>query len=405
MFKDYFSFALGTISHRKTRSWLTMIGIFIGIAAVVALISLGQGFKQAINREFEKLGTDKLFILPKSGFGSAGISNAAIELTKEDVKVVKKVSGVENANGVVFANSKVEFGNNVGFFLMHSFPKGREKELEAEVHGLKIREGRDLRDNDKFSVLIGIDFIEKELLGKNLKLRDKLKINNKEFVIIGILEKMGDPVSDKTIFMPEETLRELFSEPDKVNSINVKVANVENIHTIVEKIKSDLRRFRNVKKDEEDFDIQTPENLLGSFSDIINIVQSVLIGIAAISLLVGGVGIANTMYTAVVERTKEIGIMKSVGAQNKDILQIFIIESGLLGAIGGLIGIVAGFALSKSVEIVAKNFLGTNLIEAYFSYYLFFGALLFSFVIGAVFGVLPAKQAASLHPVDALRSK
>jgi putative ABC transport system permease protein len=145
--------------------------------------------------------------------------------------------------------------------------------------------------------------------------------------------------------------------------------------------------------------------LLGSFGDIINIVQSVLIGIAAISLLVGGIGIANTMYTAVIERTKEIGIMKSVGAQNKDILLIFIIESGLLGVIGGLIGVVLGFGLSSSVELIAKNVLGTNLIEAYFSYSLFFGALLFSFFIGAIFCVMPAKQAASLQPVEALRFK
>ena len=139
--------------------------------------------------------------------------------------------------------------------------------------------------------------------------------------------------------------------------------------------------------------------------DIINIVQSVLIGIAAISLLVGGVGIANTMYTAVVERTKEIGIMKSIGAQKKDIAMIFIIESGMLGVFGGLIGIVLGFGLSKSVEFIAKNVIGTNLIGAYFSYSLFFGALLFSFAIGAIFGFMPARHAASLQPVDALRSK
>lgn len=404
MFKDYFSFAIGTISHRKIRSWLTMIGIFIGIAAVVALISLGQGFKQAVNKEFERLGTDKLFITAKSRFGAPG-TNAAIELTEDDMKVVKKVSGIDNIAGTVFVNSKVEFEDNVGFYLIHSFPEGEERRLEAEVHNLKIKGGRELRDNDKFSTVVGIDFVEKELLGSPIKLRDKILINDKEFIVVGILQRTGDPVTDKIFFIPEDTLREEFDEPDRLNSIIVKVANVENIHSIAEKIKSDLRRFRNVKRNEEDFDIQTPENLLSSFGDIINIVQSVLIGIAAISLLVGGIGIANTMYTAVVERTKEIGIMKSIGAQNKDILLIFIIESGLLGLIGGLIGIIIGSGLSKGVELMAKNALGTNLIEAYFSYYLLFGALLFSFLIGVVFGVMPARQAALLQPVDALRSK
>ena len=275
----------------------------------------------------------------------------------------------------------------------------------AETQSLKVKEGRDLRDNDGFSAIVGINFVEKELLGKNLKLRDKIKINDREFIIVGIIDKTGDPGRDSAVFMPEDTLRDVFSEPDKIDTIMVKVANVEDINAVAEKVKSDLRRFRGVKKDEEDFDIQTPEQLLSSFGDVLNIVQSVLIGIAAISLLVGGIGIANTMYTAVVERTKEIGIMKSVGAQNKDILLIFVIESGLLGLIGGLIGVVIGFGLSNGVELIAKNVLGTNLIEAYFSYYLFFGALLFSFLIGAIFGVMPARQAALLQPVEALRSK
>ena len=343
MLRDYFRFALGTLSHRKLRSWLTMIGIFIGIAAVVALISLGKGFEQAINREFEKIGTDKLIILPKTGVGAPG-TNAVAELTEDDLDIVKRVSGIENTAGFVFANSKVEFDDNIGFFFIIGLPEGDERDLVAELQSLNIREGRNLRDNDRFSALLGSGVVDKELLGKN-------------------------------------------------------------INIIADKIKSDLRRSRDVKKDEEDFDVQTPEQLLGSFGDIIGIVQSVLIGIAAISLLVGGIGIANTMYTAVVERTKEIGIMKSIGAQNKDILLIFVIESGLLGALGGLIGIALGFGLSFAVEAVAKNVLGTNLIGAYFSYSLFFGALMFSFLLGAVFGVMPAKQAASLQPVDALRGK
>ena len=404
MLRDYFGLAFSTLSHRKLRSWLTMVGIFIGIAAVVALISLGKGFEEAINREFEKIGTDKLIILPKTGVGAPG-TNAVAELTEDDLDVIKRVSGIENTAGFVFANSKVEFQDNIGFFFIIGLPKGDERDLVAELQSLNIREGRNLRDNDRFSALLGSGVVDKELLGKNINVRDKIKINSHEFTIVGILEKTGDPGWDGSISIPEETLREVFNEPDKLDEIIAKVANVENINIIADKIKSDLRRSRDVKKDEEDFDVQTPEQLLGSFGDIIGIVQSVLIGIAAISLLVGGIGIANTMYTAVVERTKEIGIMKSIGAQNKDILLIFVIESGLLGALGGLIGIALGFGLSFAVEAVAKNVLGTNLIGAYFSYSLFFGALMFSFLLGAVFGVMPAKQAASLQPVDALRGK
>src|SRR3989338_2060905 len=152
MLRDYFNFAWGTISHRKLRSWLTMIGIFIGIAAVVALISLGQGFKQAINKEFERLGTDKLFITAKSGFGPPG-ANAAIELTKDDLKIVKKVSGIEEAAGYILLNSKAEFEDNVGFFAVYGMPEGEERKLTQEAYNLKLREGRNLKDSDRFSVL------------------------------------------------------------------------------------------------------------------------------------------------------------------------------------------------------------------------------------------------------------
>ncbi len=404
MLKDYFKFAFNTISSRKLRSWLTMIGIFIGIAAVVALISLGQGFKDAINREFEKIGTDKLFITPKGGFGAHG-TNSAAKLTKDDFKVVKKVTGIENVAELVTANSKAEFENSVGFFQIYGMPNLEERKLVQETYNLEVVQGRNLRDSDKFSVLVTNNFVEKKALGKNLKLRDKIKINNHEFTIVGIVKKTGDPSFDQTLLIPLDSLREIFGEPDKVDTILVKVANVGNINTIAEKITQDLRRFRNVKKGDEDFDVQTPQQLLGSFGDVVNIVQIVLMGIAGISLLVGGIGIANTMYTAVVERTKDIGIMKSVGAQNKDVLLIFVIESGLLGALGGLIGVLIGFALSKSVEYIAKTVIGTNLIGAYFSFTLFFGAILFSFLIGVIFGLMPARHAAMMQPVNALRSK
>ena len=404
MLKDYFKFAFGAILHRRLRSWLTLIGIFIGISAVVALISLGQGFKQAIGREFEKIGTDKLFITAKNSFGPPG-TNAVIELTKDDLRIVKNTNGIVNAAGYVMANARVERNDNIGFFTLHSIPEGEGKKILSETQTLIIKRGRELTDSDSFSVVLGSEFIDKELLGRDLNLRNSIKINGREFVIVGFYDKTGDPVADKTIFMPEKTLRDVFNIAQRVDVIIVKIANVENINTIAEKIENSLRRFRKVKIDEEDFEVQTPDQILGSFNQILDVVQAVLIGIAGISLVVGGVGIANTMYTAVLERTKDIGIMKSIGARNMDILLIFLFESGTLGVIGGFIGVIAGFSLSKAVEFIAVNVIGTRLIEAYFSFTLFFGALAFSFLIGVIFGVLPARQASMLQPVEALRGK
>ena len=168
-------------------------------------------------------------------------------------------------------------------------------------------------------------------------------------------------------------------------------------------MKKELRQSRNVEEGKEDFTVQTPGSILAILNNILMVVEGVLVGIAGISLLVGGIGIMNTMYTAVLERTREIGIMKALGARREMILLLFLIESGFLGLIGGIIGVILGFAASKLVEIVAFQIYGTMLIQANFSFLLMFGMLLFAFLIGAISGVFPAKQAASLQPVDALR--
>ena len=153
----------------------------------------------------------------------------------------------------------------------------------------------------------------------------------------------------------------------------------------------------------QDFDILTPEELLGSVQDILNIITAFLAGVAAISLIVGGIGIANTMYTSVLERTSEIGVMKAIGAQNKDILMIFLIESGLLGFVGALIGVVLGYGVSKGIEYIAINQLNTNLLQAAAPFYLILGCLAFGFIIGSVSGLTPARKAAKTNVVDALR--
>jgi len=189
----------------------------------------------------------------------------------------------------------------------------------------------------------------------------------------------------------------------KVDVIAVQVQKGVDANKVADDIERAMRRDRDLELGKEDFQISTPQQILETLDTILTMVEIVLIGIAAISLLVGGIGIANTMYTAVVERTKEIGIMKSIGAQNKDILLIFVIESGLLGLAGGAIGIVFGIGLSKLVEYLAFAFLGTSLIKAFFPWYLIVGSLVFSFLIGTISGFFPARQAASLKPVDALR--
>ena len=185
--------------------------------------------------------------------------------------------------------------------------------------------------------------------------------------------------------------------------ITVKVKPNEDVNKVADEIEDRLRRDRGQKAGEEDFRVQTSEQLAQTFTTIFSIVQAVFIGIAAISLVVGGIGIMNTMYTAVLERTREIGIMKAVGAKNSDILTLFLVESGILGLVGGAIVVLIGVLLGVGASFIAGQALGTGLLKAYFPWYLIVGALIFSFVVGCASGVLPALQASKLKPVDALR--
>ncbi|MBT5924722.1 FtsX-like permease family protein, partial [Candidatus Woesearchaeota archaeon] len=172
---------------------------------------------------------------------------------------------------------------------------------------------------------------------------------------------------------------------------------------IAEEIKKDLRKKRDVDEGEEDFVVETPEQLAATFAIILDIVQIVLIGIAGISLFVGGVGIMNTMYTSVLERTKEIGVMKALGAKNSHVMALFLVESGIYGFGGGLIGAIIGIGFAKLVEAIFLIAVGPAFLLIEIDWILVLGTLLFSFIVGCLSGIAPARRASKLHPVDSLR--
>ncbi|MBU3940714.1 MAG: ABC transporter permease [Nanoarchaeota archaeon] len=405
MIGDYFKIAFRNLQHRKTRTWLTMIGIFIGIMAVVALISLGQGLQVMINEQFEALGTNKLIIMPKGMYGPGG-ETSTVTFTQSDYDAVKKVKGVSEAAYFTFQNTKAEFKGDVRYSYAMSMPSTSEgiRLVKEMIGSVETIEGRDLKKNDKYKVLIGNDLAFKKVFPNPINVGDKVLINEKEFKVIGIWEKIGSPVDDQTFYIPEEAFEEIFDIGDRVDYIFAEVSDQNNINKIARDVEETLRKNRGLDEGKEDFEVQTPEEMLETYGNILLIVQIVLVGIASISLIVGGIGIMNTMYTSVLERTKEIGIMKSIGAKNSDIQKLFLVESGVLGMVGGIVGVLLGMGISKMVEIIARAFLGTGmLLRAYFPWYLIVGALAFSFIVGVLSGVLPARQAAKLQPVDSLR--
>jgi len=202
--------------------------------------------------------------------------------------------------------------------------------------------------------------------------------------------------------MSLDTARDIFGMEDDVSSIFVTVKEGFDVVDVKDRIEKELRKHRGLKEGDEDFSVATAEQMVGMFKDLLLVIQFVLIGIAAISLIVGGIGIMTTMYTSVIERTHEIGVMKAIGAKNSDIGLIFLIESGLLGVAGGIIGIILGLLLSFIVEFGAQT-AGVDVMKAYISIELIAGALAFSFFVGAASGVLPAMRASKMNPVDALR--
>ncbi len=404
MINDYFILALRSIRNRRMRSWLTMIGIFIGVAAVVSLISLGQGLRAAINEEFASFGIDKVLIQGKSaGFGPPGTLSAG-KITEDDLELIKKVSGVENAAGRLLKTGNVEFNNELQARFLVSLPnKESEAQLILDANNFKIKQGRMLKDGDNDKVVVGYEYAYGKVFEKPVSVGNKLLINGKKFEVVGVLDKLGDPYRDVAVMIMQDSINELLGTEKEFSVIVAQVKKGQDLNKVTEDIKKAMRKDRNQKEGKEDFEIQTPQQYLNSFNVIINMVQAVVIGIAAISLLVGSIGIMNTMYTAVMERTKVIGIMKATGARNEQILLIFLSESGLLGLAGGAIGILLGMGIGKLVEIGAKQALGSGLLRAEFPPQLIIGALVFSFLLGALSGILPAHQASKMRPVDALR--
>lgn len=404
MIQDFLILIFKRFAHRKLRSWLTMLGIFIGVAAVVSLISLGEGLETAVADQFSILGSDKIFVQPKGVQGPPGSGTANNVLTDKDVEVVSNSKGVKIASGFVSKTGQIEFREEVVFQFVYGVDaSGDEGHLVSETFGQDLLIGRNLREQDTNKVIIGYNYYGGKIFERKVGLRDILIIEGKEFKVVGVNDKVGNPFDDGAVILVRDIARELYFMGDEVDQVMAQVDVGFKVENVALEIEKNLRNSRNLKKGKEDFDVQTPEQILESFGTILSIVQAVLVGIAAISLIVGGIGIMNTMYTSVLERTREIGIMKSIGASQGDILTLFLLESGLLGMIGGLIGVFIGVGLGEGISYFVRIGLGNELLKAEFEVSLILGALLFSFLIGLLSGFFPALSASKKQPVEALR--
>ena len=398
---DEIKYSLNNLIHRKLRSFLTVLSILIGITAIFALISFGLGIQNYVNELSEEMGTDKLFILAK-GVGAPGTDDT-FSLSGDDVDFVRKIKGTKEVEGLYMNVAEIEFRKEKKYFFVIGYNPKKGDFIE-EAFTVGVIKGRGLKNGDLNKVVLGYNYqIDNKIFKKGLKLGDKVELDGNKVEVIGFFEEIGNPGDDANIYLTDEAFEEFYpDEKDSFSYVMMQADKNVNAEALAEKIAEKLRKFKGQDEGKEDFYVQTFGDMLETFSNIFLIINGVLILIALISMVVATVNIMNTMYTAVLERTKEIGVMKAIGAQNKEILFIFIFEAGVLGLIGGLIGIFFGYLISMTGGRIAAAS-GFSSLQPIFPWYLIFGCLLFAFLVGTGAGVLPSIQASKLKPVDALR--
>lgn len=384
-FTQAIKMALSSILSNKMRSFLTMLGVIIGVMAVITLVALGQGSTRQVSQQIESLGTNLITV------NITGRRNRSI--SEEDLQRIKNIPGVSEIAPVLSGGVTVKAGN-----------KNTNTSLEAttpgyqQVRNTKVQLGRFLLQNDldmRFRVaVVGVDVAD-ELFGRRDVVGEKISINGVEFSIVGILEEKGSSMAgsdDNRVIIPLTTGQRFLGNTE-IRTFYVSTQSPDVVNQVV----AEIQRFLTKKfNDENSFRVFNQTQLLSTINQATATLTMMLGGIAGISLLVGGIGIMNIMLVSVTERTREIGIRKAIGAKKRDILVQFLIESAVLSGLGGVLGIIVGF--------VGVSVLGKVLnLPAAISADVVLLATGFSVAVGIIFGLYPASKAASLNPIDALR--
>jgi len=396
---DLFQASVRSILKNKSRTILTSLGVIIGVTSVILLTSIGNGLKSYINQQFESLGATSVYIYPgqifsdNGGFSSGG-GMMTTKFTQKDVSNIErkfKNLSVMPMNAT-FADIKSSKATKKSVEIVGStYEYGPNNNLEPSSGNGRWFTQQE--ENGKASVIVLGYQIATDLFPNGNALGKKVIVKGKNLKVVGIIDKKGGGMSgtsmDDHTFIPLSVAFDIAGNQD-INAIVVKAPN----KNMIESTKKDLTAFMKTKYDSDAFTVFDSSQLLSSINSIINVLTLALAGIAAISLVVGGIGIMNIMLVSVTERTKEIGLRKAIGADPQTILVQFLIEAIILSCLGGLIGILLGW-------------LGTLAINSFFpakitlsSVFLAFGV---SSAVGIIFGVAPARKASKLSPIEALR--
>lgn len=384
MLRELTLLAVRNLAARKARSALTLIGIAIGMTAVVALISLSLGAQRAIERQFAKLGVDVILVVPAGGLGEP-------RPAKLDLSILKNIAGVRSVGAIRREILPVKSASTQGFLTIVGIQSFDESKLFG---GLELAQGR-LFLSQEDEVVLG------EGAARDLKvmLGDNITIQNRVFRVVGFLKPTRNEQDDYALYVSLERLEELVDEKGLISVVFVRAAPDRDPTALAQEIQKALRE----SVAEREFLVQSSKQLSDLVSGVLTVLRWTLGAIAGISLLVGGIGLTNTMLMAILERTHEIGILRAIGAGREHIIILFLLESSLLGLLGGLTGLIVGGAIAQSVAMAAEQFLRTDLFSVAFDATLIVGSLGFSVVLGAIAGLWPAWRAAQLSPIEALR--
>ncbi|MBS3062955.1 MAG: ABC transporter permease [Candidatus Diapherotrites archaeon] len=418
-FQDSVNLAVNSLLHRRLRSWLTLLGIIIGVAAVVAIISIGEGAQASVNQRLSGLGADIINVSP--GFsrasrtfgefrgggipGGGGVAASSSEpLTDRDVLALKAIPQVAFINEVVRGNATASFLAEESTVSV----QGINPVTWRLINTTEVASGRYLTPADRDGVVVGWR-IANEVFKKKLAVGNLLVLNKRSFRVVGILRESLNGSDDSMAFMVNETAQALLEgiAEDEFTGIQVKLVAGSDSAEAAKAVEQRLMVSRHVTERDKDFTVSSTEAIRQRVTDVTGTLVLFLLAIAAVSLVVGSIGIANSMFTSVLEKTKEIGILKALGSSNEEILRLFLIETALFGFVGGVIGAVLGSLIALSLPLLGVGLLpgpgSSGGITTVVNPLLVLAAIAFSTVVGVVAGAVPARQAASLHPVDALR--
>ena len=385
----------GLISN-KMRSVLTMLGVIIGVGSVITLVSIGEGVRSSISSQIQGLGSN--LVLVTGGKGAVGINASSMgaavsELSYEDALAVE-----QNAETVENAAPLLESGVNVQYKGEKATLLSGTSESYSEVRNSPLALGKFFSRGDirgyRHVAVIG-NTVRRELFKKENPVGKKIKLHNTDFEVIGVMEKKGPTLTidnDDRVFIPI-TVAEQLLDTKQVNMMFVQAVGPDEVGAAV----ADTKRIIGNRHKKNDFVVSEQKDILNTFQGIMGTLTGMLGGIAGVSLIVGGIGIMNIMLVTVSERTREIGIRKAVGAKKRDIMFQFLLESIFISAIGGLIGIAAGFAGARLLDRVIPK------MPTIISPWSITAAFVFALAVGLFFGIYPAKKAARMDPIEALR--